>query len=269
MLSLDIQNDVAFYFHKAVRKKHSQCTRHYHNSFEIYYLKHGHCNYFIDNRLYDIKVGDIVLIPEGVIHKTNYDPSVEHTRVLINCSESYVPRSVLPMIPSMIYIYRNPDITKDVEVLLDKIADEYEREDAFREEALRCLTFELFFLLARNTSERSEISAGSLFIEEIVKHIQKNYMNDISLSDMAKIYSVSPEHMSRTFKKETGFGFSEYLTLVRLQKAEYMLKNEPGMSVSEIAYACGFNDSNYFSDKFKKSYGVAPSKIKRKIPHIS
>jgi YesN/AraC family two-component response regulator len=173
------------------------------------------------------------------------------------------------MIPSMIYIYRNPEITKEAELLLDKIADEYEREDAFREEALRCLTFELFFLLARNASERSEISAGSLFIEETVKHIQKNYMNDISLSDMAKKHSVSPEHMSRTFKKETGFGFSEYLTLVRLQKAEYMLKNEPGMSISEIAYACGFNDSNYFSDKFKKTYGVAPSKIKRKASHIS
>ena len=258
----------SYYFHKAVNKTRSQCTRHYHNSFEIYYLKDGHCNYFIDNRSYDMQVGDIVLIPEGVIHKTNYDTHDPHTRTLINCSSSYIPRAVLPMIPSMMYLYRNPDIKEEVELLLSKIEAEYDREDDFRDEALRCLTFELFFLLARNANECSEVSAGSLFIEETVKHIQKNYMTDITLSDMARLHSVSPEHLSRTFKKETGFGFSEYLTLVRLQKAEYMLRNEPGKSVCEIAYACGFNDSNYFSDKFKRSYGAAPSKMKRKSKRV-
>lgn len=254
-----------YYYHKAKDKTRSQCTRHYHNSFEIYYLKAGKCNYFIDNRSYDMQVGDIVLIPEGVIHKTNYSRNEPHTRYLINCSSAYVPRSVLSKIPSMTYLYRNSEITGDVESLIIKIGEEFERSDEFRDEALRCLTYELFFLLARNINECSEVSSGSLFIEETVKYIQKNYMmTDITLSMMAKLHSVSSEHLSRTFKKETGFGFSEYLTLVRLQKAEYMLRNEPGRSVCEIAYACGFNDSNYFSDKFRRSYGVAPSKIKTK-----
>ena len=264
MPEFSMDGEVSYYFHKAVDKTQSQCTRHYHNSFEIYYLKDGHCNYFIDNRSYDLAVGDIVLIPEGVIHKTNYDPHEPHTRMLINCSSSFIPRSILPIIPSMIYLYRNADISIAAEAIFEKIEEEYERNDDFREEALRCLTFELFFLLARNLNECSQISAGSLFIEESVKFIQKNYMMDITLSDMARMHSVSPEHLSRTFKKETGFGFSEYLTLVRLQKAEYMLRNEPGKSVCEIAYACGFNDSNYFSDKFKRSYGTTPSKMKRK-----
>jgi AraC-like DNA-binding protein len=45
---------------------------------------------------------------------------------------------------------------------------------------------------------------------------------------------------------------------VRLQHAENLLKLRDGKSISEIAYGCGFNDSNYFSDKFKKIYGVSP-----------
>lgn len=257
-----------YYFQKTVGSSSGQCIRHYHNSFEIYYLKEGHCHYFIDNRSYDTNVGDIVLIPEGVIHKTNYDDT-PHTRILVNCSSDYIPQSVIPTIPSMIYIYRNPEISKDVDLLFQKIGDEYDRDDSFRDEALKCLTFELFFLLARNLSKRSEVSAGSLFIEETVKYIQKNFMADISLPQIAKMHSISPAHLSRTFKKETGFGFTEYVTLVRLQKAEYMLKNEPGKSVCEIAYACGFNDSNYFSDKFRKAYGVAPSRAKNKISHIT
>ena len=45
---------------------------------------------------------------------------------------------------------------------------------------------------------------------------------------------------------------------------EYMLKNEPGRSVNGVAFACGFNDSNYFSYKFKKAYGKSPKKISKK-----
>ena len=50
----------------------------------------------------------------------------------------------------------------------------------------------------------------------------------------------------------------------RLQKAEEMLKHETGRAVSEVAYACGFNDGNYFSYKFKKAFGVSPTQIRRK-----
>ena len=73
----------------------------------------------------------------------------------------------------------------------------------------------------------------------------------------------SQEHLSRTFKKHTGFGFNEYLTLVRLQHAEQLLKGDEKMSISTIAYNCGFNDSNYFSDKFKKMYGTSPLKYSK------
>jgi transcriptional regulator GlxA family with amidase domain len=89
-------------------------------------------------------------------------------------------------------------------------------------------------------------------------------MNEITLPMLAAMHGVTPGHLSRTFKRETGYGISEYLTLVRLRKAEFMLKNEPGKSVNEVAFACGFNDSNYFSFKFKKAYGVPPLKVKNK-----
>ena len=87
-------------------------------------------------------------------------------------------------------------------------------------------------------------------------------MNDVKLSAVARLVNVSAEHLSRIFKKETAFGFNEYLTLYRLQKAEYILANEPGRAIGEIAYSCGFNDSNYFSYKFKQRYGVSPTKAR-------
>ena len=261
--NVSLEGNKDFYFHKDLKVTGSCGSRHYHSTFEIYYMKEGSCSYFIDNKSYDVETGDIILIPEGVIHKTIYSKS-HHTRWLINCPADYIPRSVTSHIPSMIYLYRNRDILPEIERIFEKIATEYENQDMFKEELIRCLLSELFYIFARNSEKRTRVETGNIFVEQTVKYIQKNYMNEITLSDMARMRAVSPEHLSRTFKKETGFGFSEYLTLVRLQKAEYMLKCEPGKSVSEIAYSCGFNDSNYFSDKFKKAYGISPSRVKKK-----
>ena len=97
-----------------------------------------------------------------------------------------------------------------------------------------------------------------------MKIISENFQTNLVLNDLAESFSVSPEHLSRTFKKETGFGFNEYLTLVRLQKAEQFLEDGELKTVSEIAYACGFNDSNYFSDRFKKTHGISPLKFRQK-----
>ena len=94
------------------------------------------------------------------------------------------------------------------------------------------------------------------------KYIRENYTSDIKLSTVAKLKSVSPEHLSRTFKSCIGNGFNEYVTLLRLKLAEEMIKNEPDKTISEIAYECGFNDGNYFSYKFKKMYGISPIKAR-------
>ena len=81
---------------------------------------------------------------------------------------------------------------------------------------------------------------------------------------MAEMFSVCPEHFSREFKKETGFGFCEYLNLLRLKKAEQLLKQNDKIRVSEVSEMVGFNDSNYFSLKFKKMYGTSPKNIRAK-----
>ena len=86
-----------------------------------------------------------------------------------------------------------------------------------------------------------------MIVEKAVKYIHKHYADNLSLTDTAKYCYVSDEHLSRKFKKETGFGFNEYLNIYRLKKADIWLRNDPKAKISEIAINCGFNDSNYFS----------------------
>ncbi len=251
-----------FYFSSDAGSSKNSVNRHYHGVYEIYYMKSGSCNYFIDDSLYEVQAGDVILIPDGIIHKTNYSgPS--HTRLLINCSEKYIPESILPHVRNLARLYRNKRISTEVERIFAKIEEEYTRADGFSLDALKCYTGELFFLFLRGEGPTSESSKRKSFAERAAKYVRENYCSQIGLAETAKELSVSPEHLSRSFKRETGFGFCEYLLLLRLQKAEYILKNEPGRSISEVAYACGFNDSNYFSDKFKKAYGIPPSLLRK------
>ncbi|MBR3803813.1 MAG: helix-turn-helix transcriptional regulator [Clostridia bacterium] len=249
-----------YYFQQGSKIKGNKSVSHYHPVLEIYYMKRGSCNYFIDDKSYRVETGDIVFIPSGIIHKTTYDTEF-HDRWLINCSEFFIPESVREKLSLLPHIFRKSEVTLECEKVMQKIAKEYKASDEFSVDALKGLTYELIFLLVRNAGEQTETPSGSAFIESAVKYIQENYAQEVTLSGVAKTLSVSPEHLSRTFKKQTGFGFSEYLTLYRLQKAEYVLKNEPGRSVNAVAFACGFNDSNYFSYKFKKTYGYPPKKI--------
>ena len=121
----------------------------------------------------------------------------------------------------------------------------------------------LFVTLIRSNSTTGLGETKHPIIGEAISYIKTNFNSDISLSKIAKAHFLSPEHLSRTFKKEIGIGFSDYVTMVRLQNAENLLKNRNGRSISEIAYSCGFNDSNYFSDKFKKIHGISPLKYSK------
>lgn len=243
--------------------KHFYTDKHYHNLFEIYYITSGNCIYFIDNKAYDLIPGDVILIPEGVIHNTEYR-TLEHTRLLINCSQRFIPTSVRPLLGQMIYLYRNPAIADEIENLFLKIEEEYKKTDSLHEEILRCYTHMLFFLLARNLQTKAEIYTAHDYIDRSIDYLQKNFASNISLSEIASMYSVTPVHFSRMFKKTTGFGFCEYLNILRLQKAESLLNQFPDSTITEISLQCGFSDSNYFSVKFKEMYGMSPKAFSKR-----
>lgn len=236
---------------------------HYHNFFEIYYIEKGSCNYFIDNKAYPLETGDLVFIPDGIIHNTLYRDSNESVRLLINCTEEYIPDAAKSVFSKKCYMYRNREISGSLLLLLKKIGGEFSSSDEFSDEAIKSYMKLFFFMLVRNKNQIDAEESQSGYIEQAIDHIQKNLAGEISLSDMAGRFSVSREHFSRQFKKETGFGFCEYVSLLRLKRAEALLKRRENMSVAQIAAECGFSDSNYFSVSFKKKYGISPKALQK------
>lgn len=233
---------------------------HYHPDYEVYYLTDGVCRYFIHNKTYRLTAGDIVVIPPGLIHKVIYE-SESHSRMLFNCTADYIPPSVRNVIHRLTYFSQRADTANRIDSLYRRIREAYSRPDEFWEDSLRCSAAQLFLLMARASADQTARPIGSPFVENAIDYIRANYMYRLTLSETAKHCAVSPEHLSRVFKKETGFGFNEYLNLYRLKKAESILKSGQGKTIAQVAAACGFNDSNYFSNTYKKMYGISPSKV--------
>lgn len=260
MASAIINNIEDFYYNKTENKTCSNSTEHFHSGFEVYYMKEGKCHYFINDTSFDIISGDVILIPEGTLHGTSYG-SKPCTRLLINFQSSFISPEILAELKTVGYLYRNASSIATINDIFSRIETEYNLDDGISRAALKSYTEALFVLMIRNQGNKIRQERNTV-VEAAIKYIQANYMSTIRLAEVAKMLSVSEEHLSRTFKKEITFGFSEYVTLIRLQKAEHMLKNEPSRAITEVAYACGFNDSNYFSYKFKKAYGVTPSEVR-------
>lgn len=230
---------------------------HYHDRYEIYFITEGSCDYFIDDRSYHLVSGDVVLIPEGIIHNTLYH-STGHTRMLIYCPSHQIPATVRPNF----YLYRSQIAKAQIELIFKQIKNEYENLDAFSEEIILCYLRLLFFTIAKHPNEYKEQDALSGVVAKAITFLRNHFSQEITLDGVSKQLSVSSAHLSRLFKKELGIGFSQYLNHLRLQKAKHLLL-QSNKNISEISDECGFTDSNYFSSKFKKIYNLSPIAFKK------
>jgi two-component system response regulator YesN len=100
-------------------------------------------------------------------------------------------------------------------------------------------------------------------IEDVCHYLGENYMNEISLDNIACMEGFSRFYFSKLFKQCKGVNFIDYLTMVRIEKSKELLKN-PRLSVKDISYSVGYNDPNYYTSVFKKKEGISPTEYRNK-----
>lgn len=95
-------------------------------------------------------------------------------------------------------------------------------------------------------------------VKKVADHIMLNLELPLTLNELSTVVSVSPSHLSRIFKSETGMSMTDYINLKRIEESKpYLLRGN--LPITEIALMVGFNDLNYFGRVFKKIMGVKPS----------
>lgn len=243
---------------------------HQHNLYEIYYLLNGQRRFFVEDSIYYVNKGDLVLINKGILHKTSYASDKSHEKFGFYISYDYMEHLfTLFGKENVLLCFKQPHKTLSsnqqdyVESLLWKMRNEYTGHEEYANELIKSYANEFLVFLLRfhkqlHPNKDNELKTSDIACERAAKYIFKNYSKSLTLKDVAAYVNLSPTYFSKKFMLDTGFGFNEYLSNVRMQHACELLIHTK-KAITEIAFLCGYNDSNYFGDVFKKTKGISPS----------
>ena len=96
-------------------------------------------------------------------------------------------------------------------------------------------------------------------INEVLRYININYTNAITLDELANIAHFSKYHLCRKFKNATQMGIITYILTLRINKAKELLLDADCDYIFEVAQKVGFNDTSYFNRTFKRVTGYTPN----------
>lgn len=124
------------------------------------------------------------------------------------------------------------------------------------------LTDLLTHFLIINSSENLSLGFMPDYIKNILKEIEQNFQDYLSLDSLALETGISKYHMSREFKRYMGITLNEYIIMTRLNHAKELLKYTD-KTVEEITFSCGFHHVSHFINQFKKHEKSTPLQYRK------
>lgn len=237
---------------------------HSHDMVEIVYIPEGQGTFIIDGKEYDIAAGDLVVYNSGVIHD-EANMSVTTADLCMGVSNVCIPQ--LP--PNHILDDRyNPvlhcqDISDFLYTMFTQMYKFMETPSLQNEIICNDMMLSILSIVRQRQAPRSDQtdletdSRAKDICRSVKEFVNKNYQEELSIDIISRAVSVSPFHMSRVFKEEAGCSPMQYVTRLRLGKAQVLLIHTD-MSVTDIACQIGYNNSSAFNYSFQKQFGMTP-----------
>lgn len=205
------------------------------------------------------------------VNENNWDYITELMIQLCNIikTEKYPPQKVKRLTTNLIFLLQeeimhqqrnNGESLPDNEALFDQIAQARkmtEIEDCIQQ----------FLTQVKAKRDYWETMSGnySIIINQTIEFLHQNFQNpNVNLSTVAKSISVNQSYLSRLFFKETGKHFNSYLTDLRLSASKSLLLRTKE-SISAIAEKCGYNNSKYYINLFKRTEGITPNTYRNRV----
>lgn len=251
-----------FYIESASHSnKFSMHTFHYHLEYELYFMEEGVRNLIMDNKLITIKKYDVGLINSNMIHHTSGDAC---TRTLVYVSTNYLRRFFTDKtIKKLLSCFSKNKVSLSPEVFSQckKMLTNMQKEisDNPKDNNSFITLANLLMLLGdeKNDIGKPGNEKKQTLINEVLTYINKNYETIQSLDEISNKFFITKFHLCRMFKEKTGATINTYINKLRLKKACDLLHTTDKNAVS-IAEECGFNSPIYFSQCFKKAFGMSP-----------
>ena len=250
---------------------------HSHDFLEIAMVLAGKGRYRIDDKLYEVSEGDLLIFNPGTRHQAviiegNETPSAEF---FIGASDFHIKglaRNCLPLPREGCILHTGMELRQRLLRVCSAMEAENVSYRKGRYYMMKSYLVQLLLLIIREQYEPEEKHSGfslestnkKYVVEQIMNYFEDHYSEKISLDRIAENMYLSPFYVSKLFKSETGSTPIRHLIDIRLSKARELLENGWEGSIQEVAARVGYEDAYHFSKLFKKKYGLSPSQVRKK-----
>lgn len=231
---------------------------HWHEYLEIHYILEGSTVARCENDIVTVQKDDCLVINSNELHE---GLTVNSSYICIMLPPSFAKNNNI--------IIKRIIRDKEVSHLIKSIVKEYQSPDESSQLAITGYAGLLLSYLYRNHAYReinkqkySAYSQKTILLNRITKFIHDNYSKEISLLSIAEEFHISQHYFCHIFKEFTGQTLKEYLNRIRINKSCELLTTTD-IPISQVAFLCGFNDSNYYSRKFREITGTSPRSIRK------
>ncbi|MDR1569718.1 MAG: AraC family transcriptional regulator [Oscillospiraceae bacterium] len=228
---------------------------------DITYVVKGSAAYNVDGKMYTVKQGDILCIPQGSNRWARSDPDclMECYSMNFQLYDFYTHKDVKLPFELITHIGTRPHLIH--------LMDDLYRTWLLHEEGyqLRTNAYALLIISELLSINRNDyqLSNADLRVRKVVDYIMQHYGEPLSIAMLAEMVHLNPVYLSSLFRKSLGSSVKQYIKRIRVNSAQFLLE-EGIYNITEVATLCGFCDIYYFSRIFKQLKGVSPSTIIKK-----
>ena len=263
-------------YHIANAKRSFQIPIHWHDEFEIIYVKSGFLTVSISGENYIGKPGDAFVVSPGNLHfmgsqtgNVDYFTFLFPLKYISFRTDDILDDKLLEPLNSG-HLIISPEIEDTVKEQCEQLVEIY---GAKKEESQSKITAQiktkiilLQFILElwkKGFIVENDTSGKNTVEKEMVSYIQQNFTGKILLKEFGEQFHLSEKYISRYFKEHFHITISQYVTYLRLEHAKQLLQ-DTDIPVTEVAMQSGYQNVSYFIRSFKKTYGVSPLKYRKK-----
>jgi AraC-like DNA-binding protein len=260
-----------------------QMILHSHADFsELVIVLEGSATHIIANEKYTVQKGDVFVINNDTIHGYENAHNFRICNIMYQLNETFSMSYDIWQLEGFHALFViEPYLAKDhlfqnrlrlslsqyneIEPLTLKMLKEYEDKLNGWKTFLHINFISLALFLSRAYQIPTSIESGRLLqIIKPISYIEKHFMEPITIDLLAKQANLSPRQLTRIFQETYGTSPGNYLLEFRIQKSKNLL-NYSDLSICDIAYQSGFNDSNYYSRQFRNLIGITPTQFRKTL----
>lgn len=231
---------------------------HWHDETEIIYCQSGITEIVAEGEALQLTAGECVLLNGGTTHRIDTaDGTVCITVLIANSLVSDAIGGFTLKSKKLKHSCNIPDYYSKIRAIMREKGDFYLTE-------ANCLTTLLLTKIFKK-EEKTAISVPEknnryALLKQMLNVIETEYAY-ITFEDICSRFGYSPAHFSRLFKGLTGISFTKYLISVKIHHAVKLLQSEKGLSITDVATACGFSSIRNFNRYFKLLTGYTPREL--------